>query len=558
MKKQILLVISALLLLTGCYSEYDGVSKIPDEEDTARAAVIDEFAGEVSARHSGDWLPAFRGLALRPADGVSTGGESWSSLELSENRFIMVEENATIEIADALEAAEKQTELYLLAGKLWVNIKGTLGDDESFEVLTPNMALAVRGTFFTVALEGSDTVISVFSGTVEVRARTRDGRLLLDEQGNPVIFDLSGDTARITVENGVVKSFWQGRLTDKDVMPLYAPGTAGPGGFYTALRERVPEHVWDDANDVYNLNSLPAAVPEPAGEIQLDREAYVPGEAISATVFGITEPMERAHAFIAVYKQGAAHRDWGHYQYLQAGNNIKTLKAPAEFGGYEIRLYSMDGRYTDQTLVTSVPFTVEYSSRQGRIKLDKTDYIPNEPISAAVSDITAQMESTRAFISVYKKDAAHNEWGSFQYVRAGNASRELRAPSAFGEYEIRLYSMDGNVSENTFVTAVPFTVGYAVKQGRIALDAASYPSGGGITVTVSGISTQMERAKAYIAVYPKDADHRAFTQWKPVPEGSSTQQFTAPAPGDYELRLYSMDGYFNEEVFVMSVPFTVR
>jgi hypothetical protein len=72
------------------------------------------------------------------------------------------------------------------------------------------------------------------------------------------------------------------------------------------------------------------------------------------------------------------------------------------------------------------------------------------------------MEKAGAYVSIFKKGAAHDEYGTFKYVKAGNSVVELEAPNLNGEFEMRLYSIDHNYTDESFVMSVPFTLSGAV------------------------------------------------------------------------------------------------
>ena len=99
---------------------------------------------------------------------------------------------------------------------------------------------------------------------------------------------------------------------------------------------------------------------------------------------------------------------------------------------------------------------------QGEISLEKDAYIAQQEISVTVKDITQEMEKAGAYVSVFKKGAKHNEYGQYQYVKAGNSVFEIQAPNLNGEFEMRLYSIDHNYTEEAFVMSVPFTLSGAV------------------------------------------------------------------------------------------------
>jgi hypothetical protein len=93
-------------------------------------------------------------------------------------------------------------------------------------------------------------------------------------------------------------------------------------------------------------------------------------EEIVVTVSGVTAQMKSDGAWVGVYPQGGGHRDWDDYEYVNEGTGSYSLKLPKAKGNYEVRLYSFSSDPRDETLVTSVPFTVG----KGECKLE----IPTE------------------------------------------------------------------------------------------------------------------------------------------------------------------------------------
>lgn len=197
------------------------------------------------------------------------------------------------------------------------------------------------------------------------------------------------------------------------------------------------------------------------GSVSINKTIYAPNEVINIKVSGITEQMIEDEAYVSVYQKGAAHDQYMNWTYLEAGTSEVELEAPPETGPYEIRLYKIDHVYNDESLVMSIPFTVSIKS-QGEISLEKDAYIAQQEISVTVKDITQDMEKANAYVTVSKKGAKHNEYGTYQYVKAGNSVIEIPAPNLNGEFEMRLYSIDHNYTEEAFVMSVPFTLSGAV------------------------------------------------------------------------------------------------
>lgn len=206
------------------------------------------------------------------------------------------------------------------------------------------------------------------------------------------------------------------------------------------------------------LSLIPVTVFASGATISLNKTVYAAGERIVVNVSGITQQMVDDEAFVSIYKAGATHNEWGEYFYVEVGESQGELRAPDEKGSYEMRLYRKDHEYTDDTFVMKVAFQVGDLSvtNPGKIELEKDAYLANSEISIKVSEITEQMEKDGAFVAIYKKDAKHNEWGVYDYPKAGESTIKLIAPNLNGDFEIRLYTEDHFYSDATFVMRVPF------------------------------------------------------------------------------------------------------
>jgi len=99
--------------------------------------------------------------------------------------------------------------------------------------------------------------------------------------------------------------------------------------------------------------------------ISIEKSVFSRGETITVTTKEITEEMEDADAFVAIYDEGAEHHEYQQYLYPQAGSDTLQFTAPMTDGNYEMRLYKQDYVYTDETFVESVPFTVHTETAAG-------------------------------------------------------------------------------------------------------------------------------------------------------------------------------------------------
>ena len=207
----------------------------------------------------------------------------------------------------------------------------------------------------------------------------------------------------------------------------------------------------------YQAEDLVTAVPftigavTRVGTISLNKTAYTADEQITVTVTGITAQMVTTMAFVAIYEKGGPHGEYIVWEHVTQGNSTLTFRAPDKNGEFEMRLYSTDHLYTDETFVMSVPFTVTGAQTPGALTLNKTTYAPNEEIVATVTRGSVDLN----IVGIWKPGAAYSEGQSLVTLAGGSQVVEgsIYAPLESGDYEARLYDVDGNL-----VAFAPFTV----------------------------------------------------------------------------------------------------
>jgi len=195
-----------------------------------------------------------------------------------------------------------------------------------------------------------------------------------------------------------------------------------------------------------------------AAGLYLNKENYQAGETIIVTTTGVTQQMQSDSAWVGIYKRGAAHRDYGKYDYVKAGTNKVMLTAP-ERGLYEVRMFKQSRPYDNTTFVAKASFQVggAVAPASTTLSLGKV-YAPGETIVIATTGITKRMVQDKAFVAIYKAGAVHGEPGTYAYPKEGDEQMQLAAPQEAGAYEIRLYKKDGEYTSASFLSKVPFDV----------------------------------------------------------------------------------------------------
>ena len=192
------------------------------------------------------------------------------------------------------------------------------------------------------------------------------------------------------------------------------------------------------------------------------------------------------------------------------------------------------------------------------IAADKTQFAEGEKINVTVSGITAKMVDDSAWIGISKAGAPYGEYDDWVYVKKGTNQYELTAPIESGQYEFRLFH-EQEYNEKTVIAAYPFTVISESEAVKMQLSKTGYSPNEPILVTIAGITAKMAAQQAYVSIYVKGAPHDEYGQWQHVKQGANQIKLTAPDErGDYEMRLYRRDGYYLDEDFVTSIPFTVK
>ena len=189
--------------------------------------------------------------------------------------------------------------------------------------------------------------------------------------------------------------------------------------------------------------------------IQLEKSNFDPNEVINFDYSGYRSQIKEDDLVYLTIFQKLTSGDYeeGERRSLTSDESTSWLNAPAESGDYQLRLTRND------VLISTIPFTVGKADNDGTIAIDKTAYTALDPITVTVSEITEQMVTTKAFISIYEKGAEHDDkLGDTKFVTAGSSTQTLFAPNKNGEFEVRLYCMDNLYIDETFVMSVPFTV----------------------------------------------------------------------------------------------------
>ena len=138
-----------------------------------RSIKIVEIEGTVTVSREGvsDLKPSVN-MNLVSGDYMTTSKDAYVVLLLDTDKYVMLGESGAMKVTAQGNAANGKTSIQLDAGSVLSEIQNPLGADSTFDIVTPNATMSVRGTVFEVRKDknnGEDTVsVLVYGGRVAV------------------------------------------------------------------------------------------------------------------------------------------------------------------------------------------------------------------------------------------------------------------------------------------------------------------------------------------------------------------------------------------------------
>lgn len=148
-----------------------------------RTIQIYEVNGTSSIEREGTGtMKAVENLYLQSGDRVTVSAGSTMRLKLDDDKYVMVEENSVLTIVAKGTKKDSLTTIKLEQGAITNEIRNLLSKKSSYEVITPNAVMAVRGTVFRVAVWVDEkgilyTKVDTFEGKVGVKRILPDGSI---------------------------------------------------------------------------------------------------------------------------------------------------------------------------------------------------------------------------------------------------------------------------------------------------------------------------------------------------------------------------------------------
>ena len=172
------------------------------KKETYRTILVLETKGSVTVQRDGGSIAAYQDMRLRNGDGMNVPGSGLARLKLDDDKYVFLEENTTISLQAAGTAADSRTIIYVEEGNMLTEIQKKLSADSSYDIVTPNTTMAIRGTVTqTIVRKGmadADQAVTEYSGEDGAESKTKTGKERLCWITDIFIYE---GTASVTVYN---------------------------------------------------------------------------------------------------------------------------------------------------------------------------------------------------------------------------------------------------------------------------------------------------------------------------------------------------------------------
>ena len=144
--------------------------------DAYRSIKVFEIDGSCKVDRDGDSLDAFKNMALSSGDSLTVGEGSFARLKLDDDKYVYLEANTKINLTATGTANDSKTMVYIERGSMLTEVKKKLSATSSYDIVTPNTTMSIRGTkTLTQVLEDAvtghvQTSNAVLEGQVKIKA----------------------------------------------------------------------------------------------------------------------------------------------------------------------------------------------------------------------------------------------------------------------------------------------------------------------------------------------------------------------------------------------------
>jgi hypothetical protein len=157
------------------------VTQVEARVASVNGAVLLSIGGQAPAA-------AQRGDVLSPGEEIDTRGGGHLTIELSDGSLVMVRPGSQVLLKDFRQANTLRELFQVMLGRIRVRINHFSGKPNPYRINSPTASIAVRGTEFSVAVNGvGDTEVIVYEGLVEVTSLSNPQNKVLVHPGQGVI-----------------------------------------------------------------------------------------------------------------------------------------------------------------------------------------------------------------------------------------------------------------------------------------------------------------------------------------------------------------------------------
>jgi hypothetical protein len=183
---------------------------------------------------------------------------------------------------------------------------------------------------------------------------------------------------------------------------------------------------------------------------------------------------------------------------------------------------------------------------QVTFKLDANAYLPGDPVTIKFPGPMSSKTQNRAWVTIVEVGKPPSAYGVWEYVQDGAAATKLVAPTAPGNYEVRLHTEYPAKSHNV-VHTVPIKIDPdaqsskpATTKWRFSIKTKSVAPGEAVELSFAQPMEALPKEKFWVTVVKPDQALDSYGKYEYVPPGARKMLFEMPKEaGDYEVRLHA-------------------
>ncbi|GHU04587.1 hypothetical protein FACS1894158_05190 [Betaproteobacteria bacterium] len=230
--------------------------------------------------------------------------------------------------------------------------------------------------------------------------------------------------------------------------------------------------------------------------------------------------------------------------------------------------YLAAGALAAGIILAAVLFALPEHLTGKTLALEKSTFVPVEPIFLTLSKLSPEMIAKGVIITLSSADAAHGKYIARRFIEPNDIDAanpqapvrvKLHAPEKDGRYEIRLYDDDRHMSPASLIGAAGFAVqGNSHNAFSVVLEKKIYAPDEDINIEVSGVPKRMIEDGALVGLFSKNPKRGDFIVYESTRDRDQRMSFYAPSkPGEYEFQAHINKQILDTPTLVVRIPFTV-